>query len=245
MVFEVGKQNLGYLLDSGDLHEIQHLDVCPGSEAKGADAFDGSHLFVPCDAGIQEVNIDRAHRSMSLGWTGPGTGASGAPILAGGSLWSVDWANARLYALNPATGAARTGFPIGIDATPHFAGPSAALGLLLVGTNRGVSAYRGPSGAPAHALGAPSSVTATAGHRQAVVRWKAPANPAGAPVTGYTVTPFLGATPQARRIFHTTATSHVITGLGMNKVYRFRVAALNKQGTGPYSAFSNGVKIQP
>jgi hypothetical protein len=160
-------------------------------------------------------------------------------------LWSVDWGNALLYALNPATGTARTGFPIGIDATPHFAGPSAALGLLLIGTNSGVSAYRGPAGRPAPALGAPRSVTATAGHRDAAVRWRAPANPTGAPVTGYTVTPYLGTTPQARRTFHTTATSHVITGLRMNLVYRFRVAALNKQGTGPYSAFSNSVKIQP
>ena len=58
MVFEIGKQNVGYLLDAGNLHELQQLTVCPTSEAKGADAFDGTHLYVPCDAGIQEVNID-------------------------------------------------------------------------------------------------------------------------------------------------------------------------------------------
>ncbi|HWS45396.1 MAG TPA: PQQ-binding-like beta-propeller repeat protein, partial [Acidimicrobiia bacterium] len=152
MVFEIGKQNDGYLLDTGDLHKIQQLTVCPSSEAKGADAFDGSHLYVPCDAGIQEVNIDTVHRSMSLGWTGPGTGASGPPLLAGGALWSVDSSSGQLYALNKATGATLPGFPINIPSgVPHFAAPSAALGLVLVGTNSGVSAFAGPSGVPPHA----------------------------------------------------------------------------------------------
>jgi outer membrane protein assembly factor BamB len=148
MVFEIGKQNIGYLLDATDLHELQHMTVCPTSEAKGADAFDGSHLYVPCDAGIQEVNIDVVHRSMSMGWAGPGTNAAGPPILAGGALWSVDTGSAQLYALDATTGATRAGFPIGIPTVPHFASPSAALGLLLIGTNSGVSAYAGSAGPP-------------------------------------------------------------------------------------------------
>jgi len=151
MVFEVGKQNVGYLLDTRDLHQLQHLTVCPTSEAKGADAFDGKHLYVPCDAGIQEVDINTARRSMSLGWTGPSTSATGPPILAGGALWSVDWGAAQLYALNPATGAELHGFPRAIDQTPHFAAPSAALGLILIGTDTGVIAFEGPSGPPPHA----------------------------------------------------------------------------------------------
>ena len=109
---------------------------------------DGSHLYVPCNDGIQQVNVDLAHRSMSLGWKGPG---AGSPLLAGGALWTVDWNNARLYALNRATGAVMSGFPIAINPTPHFAAPSAALGLLLIGTNTGVSAYAGPGGVPPHA----------------------------------------------------------------------------------------------
>ena len=144
MVFEIGKQNVGYLLDAGDLHELQQLTVCPTSEAKGADAFDGTHLYVPCDAGIQEVNIDKKHRLMSLGWTGPATAAAGPPLLAGGALWSVDSGNAQLYALDPNSGTARPGFPIRIDPTPHFAAPSAAFGLVLIGTDNGVSAFAGP-----------------------------------------------------------------------------------------------------
>ena len=72
--------------------------MCTGVDADGADAWDGSHLYVPCNDGIQQVNVDVAHRSMSLGWKGPG---EGSPILAGGALWSIDWDSAQLYALEP------------------------------------------------------------------------------------------------------------------------------------------------
>jgi outer membrane protein assembly factor BamB len=241
MVFEVGKQHIGYLLDATDLHELQHLTVCPTSEAKGADAFDGTHLYVPCDAGIQEVNIDTVHRSMSLGWTGPSTSASGPPMLAAGSLWSVDWGNAKLYALNPTTGAARAGFPISIDSTPHFAAPSAALGLILIGTNTGVSAYAGPSGAPPAAIGAPQSVSATPATGQATVHWTAPTNASGSSVTGYSVWAFIAGNPVVGHVFNSTATTKTVTGLTHGKTYTFRVAAITAHGTGPESAASNAV----
>jgi outer membrane protein assembly factor BamB len=151
MVFEIGKQNVGYLLDAGDLHELQHLVVCPTSEAKGADALVGTHLYVPCDLGIQEVNLDLVHRRMSAGWTGPPTSLAGPPIAAGGALWFIDSGSALLYSLDAATGKTRAGFPIAINDSPHFASPSAALGLILIGTRSGVSAYAGPAGVPPHA----------------------------------------------------------------------------------------------
>jgi outer membrane protein assembly factor BamB len=243
MVFEIGKQNVGYLLDATDLHELQHLTVCPTSEAKGADAFDGTHLYVPCDAGIQEVSIDTVHRSMSLGWTGPSTVSAGPPMLAAGSVWSVDWGNARLFALNPGTGAARSGFPINIASTPHFAAPSAALGLLLVGTNNGVSAFTGPSGPPPPAIGAPGSVTAAAGSAQATIHWTAPVNTSGSPVTSYAVWAFLGSTPAADHVFNSNATSQTLTGLTHGKTYTFRVAAITEHGIGPESAPSNAAGV--
>ena len=243
MVFEIGKQNIGYLLDAGDLHELQHLTVCPTSEAKGADAFDGSHLYVPCDAGIREVNVDTVNRSMSLGWTGPSTSHAGPPILAGGALWSVDWGNARLYALSATTGATMSGFPIAIDPTPHFAGPSAALGLLLVGTNSGVSAFDGPNGPPPPAFGAPTAVKATPGNARATIRWTAPTNPSGSPVTSYTVTPFIGTTAQTSRVFTSTATTEVVTGLTNATTYTFRVAASTAHGIGPRSAPTAAITV--
>ena len=152
MVFEVGKQQVGYLLDTGNLAKLQSLTTCTG-EALGGTAFDGHHLYVPCQEHIKEVNVDTVHRSVSLGWSGPSTGAAGPPIIAGGALWSVDWTNGTLYALNASTGA--TIGTIALGSVPHFTSPSAALGLLLIGTSSGVTAYAGPSGVPPHAPAPP------------------------------------------------------------------------------------------
>jgi len=152
MLFQVGKQQVGYLLDTRNLAKLQSITTCTG-EAFGGTAFDGHHLYVPCSEHIKEVNVDTVHRSVSLGWSGPPTGNAGPPILAGGALWSVDWLNGTLYALNPATGATIT--TIALGAVPHFASPSAALGLVLVGTNAGVTAFAGPSGPPPPAPPAP------------------------------------------------------------------------------------------
>jgi polyvinyl alcohol dehydrogenase (cytochrome) len=148
MVFEVGKQHVGYLLDSRNLAKLQSITTCTG-EALGGTAFDGHHLYVPCQEHIKEVNVDPVHRSVSLGWSGPSTSTAGPPIIAGGALWSVDWSNGTLYALNPATGATLRTIALGV--VPHFTSPSAALGLVVVGTNAGVTAFAGPSGPPPHA----------------------------------------------------------------------------------------------
>ena len=148
LLFQIGKQHLGLLVDTRTMTVVDSLAMCAGVDADGADAWDGSHLYVPCNDGIQQVKVDLAHRSMSLGWKGPG---EGSPMLAGGALWSVNYDTSQLYALSPATGAVLSGFPIAINSAPHFASPSAALGLLLIGTHSGVSAYAGPAGVPPHA----------------------------------------------------------------------------------------------
>lgn len=145
LVFQIGKQHAGFLLESADLSKLQSMKVCSG-EAFGGTAFDGKHLYVPCQEHIQEVNINTNARSMSLGWAGPSTISAAPPILAGGALWSIDTARAKLYALNPSTG--KTITTVTLTGVPHFASPSAALGLLLIGTNTGVTALDGPSGPP-------------------------------------------------------------------------------------------------
>ncbi|HEX4492046.1 MAG TPA: PQQ-binding-like beta-propeller repeat protein [Acidimicrobiia bacterium] len=152
MIFEVGKQHVGYLLSTTNLAELDSLTVCTGN-ALGGTAFDGSHLFVPCQERVREVNIDAGHHSAALGWAGPAVSTAGPPILAGGALWSVAWPGGTMYALNPATGGTLATYALG--AVPHFASPSSALGLLLIGTDAGVTAYAGPQGVPPPAPPAP------------------------------------------------------------------------------------------
>ncbi len=149
MLFQIGKQQTGFLVDTNTMTSLKSLHMCDGVNAFGTNAFDGSRLFVPCLNHIQEVNIDVTHRTMSLGWTGPSTGAAGSPILAAGSLWSIDRASGTMYVLDPATGAVRKTFAVGPVA--HFAAPASALGLVLVPTLGAITAYAGPSGVPPHA----------------------------------------------------------------------------------------------
>ena len=159
MLFQIGKQQTGFLVDTNTMTQLQALHMCDGVVADGADAFDGSHLFVPCQNHIQEVNVDLAHRTMSLGWVGPAAGAAGSPILAAGNLWTIDRTTGTLYALSPATGAVRATFAVG--AVAHFAAPAAALGLVVVPTLSGITALAGPSGVPPRA---PSTCVAQMDH---------------------------------------------------------------------------------
>jgi outer membrane protein assembly factor BamB len=151
LLFQIGKQHLGLLVDATTMGAPLHtLGMCNGVDADGGTAWDGSHLYVPCNDGIQQVNINTASKTMSLGWKGPGENSAGPPIIADGVVWSVEWTSGTLFALNPANGQTLFTTSVG-SAVPHFVTPTSALGLVLVGTNSGVTAFAGPSGVPPHA----------------------------------------------------------------------------------------------
>jgi len=84
--------------------------------------------------------------------------------------------------------------------------------------------------------GIPAWGAMTAGNGAAVVRWTAPADTGGAPLTGYTVRTYRGDT--LVRTTATTGTWVTVTGLGNGTGYTFSVAARNALGDGPASARS-------
>ena len=75
---------------------------------------------------------------------------------------------------------------------------------------------------------APGSVTATAGDGSATVSWTVPAN-GGSPITGYTVTPYVGTTAGTPVTVSGSppATTATVSGLTNGTAYTFRVAATN------------------
>src|SRR5207302_8893568 len=86
----------------------------------------------------------------------------------------------------------------------------------------------------------PINVPPAPGNAGATVAWNAPVANGGRARTGYTVTPYIGATAQTPISAGAGATSATITGLANGTTYTFRVAASNSLGSGP-SATSNAV----
>lgn len=92
-------------------------------------------------------------------------------------------------------------------------------------------------------LGAPTSVSATAGNTQATVFWTAPVDNGGYTITDYAVQ-FSSDSGTSWTTFAdgtSTATSATVTGLTNGTAYVFRVAAINAAGTGPYSSATSSV----
>ena len=93
---------------------------------------------------------------------------------------------------------------------------------------------------PTTVPGAPTIGTATAGNASATVTWSAPASNGGSPITGYSITPYIGATAQTAVTVGNVLT-YDVTGLTNGTTYTFTVAAINAVGTGAASAASNSV----
>ncbi len=90
--------------------------------------------------------------------------------------------------------------------------------------------------------GAPANVTATAGDGSATVSWTAPSD-GGAPISSYTVTPYIGSVAQPATVVNGAppVTNATVSGLTNGTAYTFAVTATNSVGTGPASAPSASV----
>ena len=115
--------------------------------------------------------------------------------------------------------------------------------FIVAATNSvGTGAASGPSNAvvPVTVPDAPAAPTATAGNTQATVTWTVPYDE-GSAITGYVITPYIGATAQTPIDLGPDVTTANITGLTNGTAYTFTVAATNGVGTGVASAASNAV----
>ena len=71
--------------------------------------------------------------------------------------------------------------------------------------------------------------------------WNQPASDGGSPITGYTVTPYVGTQAQTAVDVGATTTQVRVTGLTNGTAYTFTVKARNVAGASPESAASNSV----
>jgi hypothetical protein len=172
--------------------------------------------------------------SATAVWTAP-TNNGGSAIT--GYEVRVMTGTTQVGALHPAAAGATSLAVTGLTNGTSYTVQVRALNLA------GASAYSAMSNAvvPRAVPGAPTIGTATAGDAQATVKWTAPANTGGSPITSYTVRAYRLGAVVGTRTAASTARSLVLTGLGNGLSYSFTVAAVNAVGTSPFSATSNSV----
>ena len=183
------------------------------------------------------VSATAGNGTANVSWTAPGNG--GSPIT-GYTITPYIGSTAQ-------TAATITGTPPGTSTTITGLTNGTAYTFTVKATNAiGTSSESTPSNsvtptAPT-APAAPTGVSATAGNGTANVSWTAPAN-GGSPITGYTITPYIGSTAQTAATITGTppGTSTTITGLTNGTAYTFTVKATNAIGTSSESTPSNSV----
>ncbi len=103
----------------------------------------------------------------------------------------------------------------------------------------------GPASAtPANVPSKVTSVTASAGVRQAALSWTAPGN-GGSAITGYKIYRSTSATGTFRPVVSNVASPFTDTGLADSTTYWYRVSAMNPVGEGPMSDPVSCITLTP
>jgi outer membrane protein assembly factor BamB len=145
-VFQIGKEGIGYLLDSRKLGgingQVYSAQVCDGPYhgAYGGLAYSPPYLVIPCTDGVValETNLE-SKPSFSLVWRGPNF-VPGLPVIAGNAVWTVDTRNGVIHALSLGNGQAL--FQDAIGPVTHFTSLSVGDGRIFVSGNRQAMAYQ-------------------------------------------------------------------------------------------------------
>jgi hypothetical protein len=139
LLFQVGKEGIGYLLDITNLGGTNHntpvfsARVCTATNDAtfGGIAYSAPYIYVPCSDNLVALQLTTTPTpSFSTAWSGP-AGSIGPPIVAGGLVWTIGYNDSRLFGLNPSTGV--TQVSVALSQVPaHFSTPSYGDGLIFV-----------------------------------------------------------------------------------------------------------------
>ncbi|MBM3677176.1 MAG: hypothetical protein FJW96_04735 [Actinobacteria bacterium] len=174
------------------------------------------------------VSGTAGNEQVTVSWAAPASN-DGSPI----SSYRVSRYDANGgFLASVATGSATTSYTMtGLANGIAYRFSVAATNGVGTGADSILSATVTPAAAPS----APSDVTGVAGDGQVTLSWTAPVSNGGSAITGYRITPFVGAVAQTAVLTGSPSTSHVVTGLANGTPYTFRVAAINAVGPGPSS----------
>ena len=135
LVFQAGKSGEGYLLRVNKLGHIggEVFSDSIGGAAFGGTAYAPPYVFVPRTNGLVALHIDGAGPSFKVAWSDPRFYA-GPPVVAGGSVWTVDIGSGTLYGFSVDNGEVLARIPLG--PVMHFTTPTLSQGKILVAANR-------------------------------------------------------------------------------------------------------------
>jgi outer membrane protein assembly factor BamB len=133
-VLQVGKEGIGYLLDSG-LHLTNSAKVCAGGF--GGTAVSGNTVFLPCFDGLFALQI--TPEGIDVRWKVASI-RPGPPIVAGGAVWTVGL-NGRLDGFDERSGRRVYGHAIAVAGS--FPTLAAYNGVLYVPDGDRVAAFGG------------------------------------------------------------------------------------------------------
>jgi Domain of unknown function (DUF4082)/Fibronectin type III domain/Bacterial Ig domain len=195
-------------------------------------------LFAPTAPGqVTNVTATAGHGAATVSWTAPSGGGATSYIVT------------PFIGSTAQTATTVTGAPPATTATINnlTAGTAYTFTVQAVNNNgNGPASAQSNSVTPTGAIApsAPTAVTASPATGQAQVSWTTP-NANGNPITGYTVTPFIGTTAQTPvPVSNGSATSATVTGLTTGTAYTFTVSATNSVGTSAASTASSAVTPQ-
>jgi outer membrane protein assembly factor BamB len=149
--FQIGKGGVGYLLKTDKLGniggELYQNKIC--NAAFGGDAYQAPVLYVPCSrpagaAGVGGGGDTLTALRVSAGrfdvaWQAQGSYQS--PIVAYGSVWSINTGTGTLLQLSPADGSVQNRLQLPTPVTAHFLTPTANGGKIFVTSGRNVLAF--------------------------------------------------------------------------------------------------------
>jgi hypothetical protein len=233
-------------VDNPPLHAVSNATSVNGVYAYSgvstfpSNSFDASNywvdvMFAPTPPGqVTNVTATAGHGAATVSWTAPSGGGATSYIVTP-YIGSTAQTPTTVTGTPPATTTTINGLTAGTAYTftvqasnDNGNGPVSAQSNSVT-----------PTGAIAPS--APTGVTASPASGQAQVSWTAP-NANGSPITGYTVTPYVGSTAQTPvQVNNGSATSATVTGLTVGTTYTFTVAATNVVGTGAASTASSAV----
>jgi outer membrane protein assembly factor BamB len=134
LIFQAGKEGTGYLLRADSLGHVggEVFSGNIGQGAYGGTAYAAPYIFIPGTGGLVALIMD-ASPAFETAWSGPNFFA-GPPVVAGGTVLTVDIGSGTLYGFTLDKGAVL--FKVELGPVVHFATPALSGGRIFVAASR-------------------------------------------------------------------------------------------------------------